>query len=50
MIMQVSQTKKLKEFETLRGSDRVRLLLKKPLFADKCDCCKMFNTLLREQR
>ena len=29
MIMQVSQTKKLKEFETLSGSDRVRLLLKK---------------------
>ena len=45
MIMQVSQTKNLKEFETLRGSDRVRLLLKKPLFADKCDCCKIFNTL-----
>ena len=34
------------EFETLGGSDWVRLLSKKPQFADKCDCCKISNALI----
>ena len=34
------------EFDTLSGSDWVRLLLKKPQFADKCDCCKISDALI----
>ena len=34
------------EFDTLSGSDWVCLLLKKPQFADKCDCCKVSDALI----
>ena len=34
------------EFETLSGSDWVRLLSAKPQFADKCDCCKVSDALI----
>ena len=34
------------EFDTLSGSDWVCLLLKKPQFADKCDCCKISDALI----